>query len=215
MADATITKAIVKARKSGAKWKEIADEVELTVGRTIFLHECATAPEDEQIDPEGKPAVVSKAIVTMRDKQSMSWGQISARMGRGAMGEGRVRTIYAEAEGTIENVKRGGRYPKDKTRADIRPDLDDTSAKPAKGSKSAASKAASKKAPAKTGGNKIADMSAKEFVAHAKGQFITTTDGDKLEVKSIKHSNGMFEIVDADGEDWGLEMSDIKKVTKS
>lgn len=208
-------KDIVKARKGGAKWSEIAEEAEVTVGRAIFLHECATVPEDDVVDPEATEATIRKAILRMRDKQDLSWGQISARLGRGAIGEGRVRTIYFDAGGETDNVKRGGRYANGKGRTDVRPDLDEDSPKPKKAAakKGAPKKAAAKKSAAKGQGKSIADMSAAELKKAMMNKFVHTTDGDKFKAVSVSESNGMFEITDAEGDEWGLEQGDIAKIT--
>jgi len=192
-----LVKGIVKSRKDGLKWAEIAEANSMTVGKAIFLHECATVEESDLIDPEASAATLQKAIVRMRDKHSMSWGQISARLGRGAIGEIKARSIYFGNGGEIDNVLRGGRRAGEK-------------AEPVK---EKAAKAPAKKAPAKKAPANVSEMTADELVKAMVNKFVHTTDGDKLKAVMVAESNGMFEITDADGDEWGLEQGDIAKIT--
>lgn len=199
---------IVKARKAGDTWATIAEAMDLSVGKTIFIHECATVPDGERFT--GTDAAVAKKIVKARDS-GMSWGQIAARAG---WPEGRCKRLYFEDGGGNVNVHRGGRYPQGEDRGSIRPDLDEvgtTKTKP-KGAKKAVKKAGAKKASAKKGGSKVADMTPAQFVKHAKGKTVTTTDGDKIKVSKISHSNGLFEVEDAEGDEWAFEISEVKLV---
>ena len=197
-----VVKAIVKSRKDGSKWAEIAEANSMTVGKAIFLHECATVEESDLIDPEASAATLQKAIVRMRDKHSMSWGQISARLGRGAIGEIKARSIYFGNGGEIDNVLRGGRRAGEKAA----PVKEKAAKAPAK--KAPAKKAAAKKTPAN-----VSEMTADELVKAMVNKFVHTTDGDKLKAVMVAESNGMFEITDADGDEWGLEQGDIAKIT--
>lgn len=193
-ASTSLAKDIVKARKGGATWAQIAEDHGLTVGKAIFIHECETVPEDEKF--KGTDAAVTKRIVKARD-DGMSWGQIAARAG---WSEGRCKKAYFESGGEVVNVHRGGRYPEGADRSEIRPDLEEkASAKP--------------KGKAKASAKKSAKKSGKHTVKSITGKFVTTVEGDKIKVEKASLSNGYFEVTDPDGDEWGFEMDEIAKVT--
>ena len=110
--DAAFVKAVVKARdKDGLKWDEIAEQMESTPGKCILAHMYGTLPDEDKVT--GTMAQRSKAIPNLRDKDLLSWGQISVRVD---MPESRVRAVYRDLTGNNDRgnrVGRGGKYPAD------------------------------------------------------------------------------------------------------
>lgn len=197
-------------------WKEIAETLDVSIGKAIFTHMCATVPASEKL--KGSDAQITKGIVRLRDKENMGWGEISARAG---WSPGKCQKVYFEQGGETVNVGRGGRYPNGESRETIRPDLAEKLANKGSKSKAKASKAttkkavkksAAKKAASKSGGKSVQDMSPAQFIKHAKGKFVHV-DGEKFKVADISESNGEFEVKDADGEEWGFTLEEVEKVT--
>ena len=199
---------IVKMRDQGKTWAEIADKHDMTVGKAIFAYDCATVPADERLT--GTDKQIASAVKKLRNS-GMAWGKIAARAGKT---EGWCRKVYFEAGGENVNVQRGGRYPKGQGRKIIRPDLFakygeiETLGKPTK--KTAAKKAAPKKAAAK---DKPSDMTPDQFIKAAKGKRVHTVDGDSFKLVSATNDNGTIEALDAEGEEWGFELSEVDRLT--
>lgn len=105
-ADADMGATIVKRRDNGDKYAVIASDLGITVGKAIFLYECATvAPKDKiKFTSETLGAKIDEA----RD-EGLSWGRISARTG---VPEGRVRSTWEKHTGKSargESIGKGGR----------------------------------------------------------------------------------------------------------
>ena len=105
--DKQLATQVVERRKSGEKYGPIAADLGITVGKAIFLYECATvAPKDKirftDTDELGEKIVAAR-------NAGVSWGRISARTG---VPEGRVRSTWENATGKSamgESIGKGGR----------------------------------------------------------------------------------------------------------
>lgn len=86
---------VLSLRSDDKSWDEVASEMEMGQGRCMYLYMIGTTGEDDVIEDDKN---LAKSIVTARDKQNLSWGQISART-LGVVPEGRVKSIYAETTG--------------------------------------------------------------------------------------------------------------------
>lgn len=105
--DKALATQIVARRKADEKYGSIAADLKITVGKAIYLYECATtAPKDritftDEAD-RGRKFVAARAA-------GLSWGIISARSG---VPEGTVRTAWEKATGKSakgESIGKGGR----------------------------------------------------------------------------------------------------------
>jgi hypothetical protein len=96
---------IVKMRKDGKVWKDIADAVGGTVGQVILAYEKATVKPSEKIKD-----ISGRDVVRLR-KEGVSWGRIAVR---GGITEVKVRSMFEETSGNSslgERIGKGGRHP--------------------------------------------------------------------------------------------------------
>ena len=112
-----LTRDIVRLRDDEEKnWSEIAEELEISQGRTILLYLKATLrPEDvvKWTDDDD----LGKKIVKMRDDDQISWGVIGVRC---QVPESKVRRLYLDTTGISSvglRIGKGGRYPADENGA--------------------------------------------------------------------------------------------------
>lgn len=185
---AEVTEQIVELRNEGGKWEEIAATVGLSTGKTMLLYMQATVRPKDRI--KGKTdEELAAAIVSARDEDQLSWGQIMVRSG---LPETRCRKIYEETTGTStrgNRIGKGGRYPDGVTppaRASEPKEkaVKKAAAKKAPAAKAPATKAPAKKAPAKSAGSKLAAMSDTELSSHIMGKTITYKNaGQQFKVK--------------------------------
>lgn len=99
---------VVGLRNEGKKWGEIAEVTGVAAGKCMLAYAWATVPKGERI----KNATAAD-IVRLRDDQSLSWGDISARTG---INENACRSMYEEATKTStkgNRIGKGGRHPGD------------------------------------------------------------------------------------------------------
>lgn len=89
------------------KWGEIAEELEVSVGKVMFLYECSKVKPKDRIKYEDDDDL-AKQIVAAR-KEGQAWGTI---MARAQIGEGKARSLYTQATGEDTKglrVGKGGR----------------------------------------------------------------------------------------------------------
>jgi hypothetical protein len=137
--DKEMGETIVERRNEGEKYAPIAADLGITVGKAIFLYECATVEPKNKITFRTEEDL-GKKIVAARDK-GLSWGRIAAYSG---VPEGRVRKVWEETTGQSamgQSIGKGGRTPNGVVKAKPK-----AKAKPAV--KAAAKPAATKPAPA-------------------------------------------------------------------
>lgn len=102
--DADFTKTIVARRNKGDKYGEIASDLNITVGKAIYLFECANQEPIAWTNEND----LAKKIVAAR-KENQSWGIISARV---SLPEGKVRKIWSDTTGQDargQRIGKGGR----------------------------------------------------------------------------------------------------------
>lgn len=106
-----LSKRAVKLRDSdGLPWHEVAGELNVSTGKALLAYEFGKVKPKDRVtwnsDAEG-----GKKIATMRDKEGLSWGRISARTGQG---EQHLRKLYETHTGSSalgNRIGKGGRYP--------------------------------------------------------------------------------------------------------
>lgn len=100
--DKALTKKVQDLRKKDVKWADIGKRLKITPGKAQFLFMVANVKPADRITAQNEKALAKK-IVTARDKDKLSWGQIAARTGEP---EGKVKKLYDDAggKGTIANV---------------------------------------------------------------------------------------------------------------
>lgn len=103
--DKALTVQVLAKRNADLKYAEIASDLGITVGKAIFLYECANvAPKDKiKVDEN-----VGAKIVAVR-AQGVSWGLIAARSG---LPEGKVKKIWSDTTNKPwlgETIGKGGR----------------------------------------------------------------------------------------------------------
>jgi len=95
--------------RRGRTTQPIAESLNITVGKAIFLYETATTSAADKITFTTE-ADLNKKIVAAR-KQGLSWGKIAARSG---VPEGRVKSGWTKVTGqdTLgQSIGKGGRRP--------------------------------------------------------------------------------------------------------
>jgi predicted RNA-binding protein with PUA domain len=192
---------VVELREEGLK-------LETTPGKAILAYMKAVLPAKEKV--KGDEAAKQKAIVSLRDDDAMSWGQIMVRVD---MNLQKVQSLYEAATGVPTRglrVGRGGRYPNE-----VEP-----GEKPARVLKKAAAKKAEPPAKTKvaaTGKKPIGEMNLEELQGRLTGAKILVKRGDKTEtidVKTVKSlKDGVVEITNAtNGATRTIKVEDIDKV---
>ena len=208
-----VGKRIQKMRdKDGLGWFEISQQVKLPQGKTIAAYEVAAWPENKVF--KGTDAAVAKEIVRLRDKESLSWARIAARVD---ITEAKCRTIYEATSGTPHRgnrIGKGGRYPSDVERPATKA--------PAKATKTTTKKAAAKSAPAKaTGAAKstkkavpIHQMSQDQITARLTGKVIKFDHNGRVKtmkvgnVVNLSKKGGDLTVADAKGTEFTFNVGE-------
>ena len=210
----TVGKKIQKMRdKDGLGWFEISQQVKLPQGKTIAAYEVAAWPENKVF--KGTDAAVAKEIVRLRDKESLSWARIAARVD---ITEARCRTIYEATSGTPHRgnrIGKGGRYPSDVERPATKA--------PAKPKATSTKKAPAKSAPAKEGNGAakstkkavpIHQMSQDQITARLTGKVIKFDHNGRVKtmkvgnVVNLSKKGGDLTVADAKGTEFTFNVSE-------
>lgn len=108
-----LTEQVLEMREAGKKWQEIADELEITPGKAMFLDMKAAVSASPKLKISWKDDdELAEKITNARTEDMLSWGQISARTG---LSEGKLKKVFAAAAGDMAHghrIGKGGRFPK-------------------------------------------------------------------------------------------------------
>lgn len=206
----TVGKRIQKMRdKDGLGWFEISQQVKLPQGKTIAAYEVAAWPENKVF--KGTEAATAKEIVRLRDRESLSWARIAARVD---ISEARCRTIYEATSGTPHRgnrIGKGGRYPSDverpATKAAAKPKAASTKKAPAKAAAKATTTKSTKKAVP------IHQMSQDQITARLTGKVIKFDHNGRVKtmkvgnVVNLSKKGGDLTVADAKGTEFTFNVS--------
>ena len=133
-----MAKKAVKLRdKDGLAWHDVAGSLDTSVGKAMLAYNFGKVTPSERVTAKNDQELAKK-IVSLRDREQVSWGIISARTGRG---EAQCRALYESVKGVGSTrgnrIGKGGRFP------------GGTTAKKAPAKKVVAKKTVAKKAPVK------------------------------------------------------------------
>lgn len=206
--DEKATAEIVKRREAGEKWGEIAEAVELSTGKVMFMYEVSQVQPKDRIKYKDDDELASK-IVEAREK-GQSWGTIMARAN---IGEGKARKLYSDATGEDTKglrVGKGGRPASNGS---------GPAKKAAKGS--AAAKKATQAAVNKRSAGPVKnlnDMNLEEITNRLTGKTITLGRSGKqtkaLVKKVVALAKGEMAFSDAKGASRTVKVSDIVKASR-
>lgn len=209
----SVGKQIQKMRdKDGLPWFEIAQKVSLPQGKTIAAYEVASWPDNKVF--KGTEAATAKEIVRLRDKESLSWARIAARVN---ITEARCRTIYESTSGTPHRgnrIGKGGRYPSDVEKPATKA--------PAKAAPKTSTKKAAAKTPAKEAANgrsttkKVAihEMTKDQITARLTGKVIKFDHNGRVKtlkvgnVVNLSKKGGNLTVADAKGNEFTFNVTD-------
>lgn len=210
---ADVPSQVVKAKKAGSSFAEIADELDISVGKAKLFYLVGQVDPTDRIEAKND-ADLAKKVVAARDKDKLSWGVISARTG---VAESRLRKIYTDTTGndTLGNrIGKGGRFPSN----EVRPPA------PAKAKTAAQTKAdKAESAPAKVSAEAakvpIADMELPQLKTRLNGKTITVErEGGKMEritvSKVTRLKDGEMTLSDKDGKSRTVLIAQIRKASR-
>lgn len=103
--NADLKERIEKHREEGRKWNEIADALDISIGKAMTLY------DEIKVAPKDRVANATAADVVRLRSEGLSWGVIRARCG---VTEGVARKMFEEGGGgsSLGNrIGKGGRYP--------------------------------------------------------------------------------------------------------
>lgn len=107
--DKQLATQIVARRKNEEGYAAIASDLNVTVGKAIYLYECATTAPKDKIRWTNEDDRASKIVAARQ--AGLSWGLISARTDP-RVPEGTVRKVWEDTTGKSakgENIGKGGR----------------------------------------------------------------------------------------------------------
>lgn len=218
-------------------WSDIAEKLQTGQGRVMQAYLIATVPKKEIV--KGTDAERAKAVVQLRNKEKMSWGDIVARVRKP---ESWCRTQWSKSTGKDnrgDRIGKGGRYPgeasgngakkatKGTKAAKIAKTAKSKAAAKSSTKKTATKKAPAKKAPAKkaakanTSGtapaaNSLADKTLGELKDRLNGKKITVEDLDEpLEVDTLSAlDDGVLTLTTIQGDERKIGVASITGATK-
>ena len=87
-----LTAKVVEMREGGSKWGEIAEALDITPGKAMFLEMKAQVADNPKlaIKFSGDEDLTTK-VIAARNDDMLSWGQISARTG---VSEGKLKKLW-------------------------------------------------------------------------------------------------------------------------
>jgi hypothetical protein len=200
--DQDTSQQIVSMRNDGSKWDEISRAVSMPPGKAMLLFYHATVKPKDKIK-----SATGKDVAALRDGQSLSWGEISARTG---YPESSARSMYEEETGNStkgNRIGKGGRYPNGQSAPE--------GSTPKKAvAKKAAAKAAPKAAPVSV----LAGLSAEDVKAKVEGYAIKVAgeEGEEtIKVKAVtKVAKTTMALRDADGQGRTVKLAAVTQISK-
>jgi AraC-like DNA-binding protein len=194
---------VVKLRdEEEAKWGEIAEQLEITPGKAMFLYmqaEVAGNPKSKITFKDDED--LAAKVVAARTEEMLSWGQIAARAG---VSEGKLKRLFATAAEEIavgHRIGKGGRFPKG-----VEPPP-----KPEKATK--ATSTTTKKAAGGTAKPLLKITDVEEMGARLNGKTIKITRNGKetrLGVKTVKElANGTLSFISDRGQTRSVKVEEI------
>lgn len=202
-------KDVVALVKSGKTWAEIQKALGVsTPGKAMMEYMIATEPKIKAKSEKE----LAKAIATLRDKESMSWGRIAARA---EVGEAKVRSLYSEATGKEWSDSRTGRGGR------VAGGSKNGTSKASKKVAAKAVKEAAKVAPVASGfTKKLLAMNDEQVAKALTGKKITVTRGDKSaawkigkvrKVSTSSKTGDRLVAFDVDGRERIVKLAEISK----
>lgn len=213
--DADLMAQVVAMRADDTSWSEIADTLEISQGKAMFLEMVAVVSKTPKLRIKGDTDEdLAPLIVEARQAEEYnSWGWIAARSG---LGEAKCRSLFKEGGGGEwlgHRIGRGGRFP-----GDVNPNPDAGGTKATKTSSSKTAKSAEDRNPDKV---PIGDMTLSQLKVRFNdgvGFSYKNSDGKivKQKVKSVsKLANGTMTFTGMDdGKQHAVKLESITKVDR-
>lgn len=196
---------VVRMREEGSKWGDIAEALDITPGKAMFLEMKAQVADNPKLaikwsDDED----LTEKVVAARNEDMLSWGQISARTG---VSEGKLKKLWEAGGGAKgHRIGKGGRFPAGVDR-------------PEKTTKQ--TKKASGGSGTRQGTKKLGDLSTLEdYQAKLEGaKAVLTRNGKEvvIPVKSVKEidAKGVLSVTDVDGKSRSFKKSELTGVRRA
>lgn len=198
---------VVKMREDGAKWGEIAEALDITPGKAMFLEMKAQVADNPKLAIKwSSDEDLAAKVTAARNEDMLSWGQISARTG---VSEGKLKKLWETGGGEKgHRIGKGGRFPAGADR-------------PAK-----ATKQTTKKAGAGTGSSQSAKTKTlkelntlEDFQAKLDGaKAVLTRNGKEvvIAVRNVKDidAKGTITVLDQDGKSRSFKKSELTGVRR-
>lgn len=195
---------VVKMREDGKKWGEIAEALDITPGKAMFLEMKAQVADNPKlaIKFSGDEDLTEK-VLAARNDDMLSWGQISARTG---VSEGKLKKLWEAGGGSKgHRIGKGGRFPAGAER-------------PEKATKQTTKKSTGG---GKQSAKKLSELTTLEdYQQKLEGAKAVLTRGGKevvIAIKSVKgiDDKGAISVLDADGKTRAFKKSELTGVRRA
>lgn len=203
-----LTAKVVEMREGGSKWGEIAEALDITPGKAMFLEMKAQVADNPKlaIKFSGDEDLTTK-VIAARNDDMLSWGQISARTG---VSEGKLKKLWEAGGGAKgHRIGKGGRFPAGVERPEKT--TKQTTKKTGTGSAGGTKQTAKKLGDLKT----LEDYQGKLEGAKA----VLTRAGKEvvIPIKAVKalDAKGVLEVLDADGKTRSFKRTELTAVRRS